>query len=247
MSVQAFLSGEKHLSVVIGLRLLDHPRSLVANWQSPQSINEIIDSFINTHRPETLDIIWSAGKAGFSSTDEDMRKEFETYSAIIKHLKNIEVKVSFNLLSSAGGIYENSGAYWKLKQEDLLHELNINARIYRISSVYGYKTKLGRSGLINAMIEKSLRREPVTIYANQNTLRDYIFHTAQIIANGRATSINTLLNVVSSITKKPIKAVYTGNDNSNDIIFKKSLIPPTLQLTSLEEAIGIVYSRERFL
>ena len=124
MSICTFQTGEKHFSIIIGLGLIGQQiyqalkadsfhiekfSSLATNWHQADSINQTLDSFIKSHQPNTLDIIWSAGKAGFASTDEDMSKEFDTYAHIVQHLKKTKLNINFNLLSSAGGIYENSG------------------------------------------------------------------------------------------------------------------------------------------
>jgi len=178
------------------------------------------------------------------------------------------------LLSSAGGIYENSTfvrsldavspqrpyAYWKLKQEALLSELSIDARIYRIASVYGYKQGAGRLGLINTMIRRTLNRESILVFGSQNTLRDYIYHfdiaryivanltqnifKIEILASGKATSICALINMVERLIRRRVKVLYVdGIDNSNDIVFDRHLIPKNLQLTSLEEGVLNVFTR----
>lgn len=288
MSIAGFAISDKHCCVVLGLgligqkvadiltqsyRSLPMPASLI-QWDQAATITTAIEHFTTNHQPQTLDVIWSAGKAGFGSNDEQMKKEFNVYAEVAQSLQRLNLDLRFTLLSSAGGIYENTNvvhslddispqrpyAHWKLKQESLLNELNIPARIYRIASVYGYKHGQGRLGLINTMIKNTLNNEPVKVFGSQTTLRDYIYHYdiarfvvnnllvesygIEIIASGKATSISTLINMVQRLTRKPVKTLYVDDfGNSNDIVFDRHLIPKNMQITSLEEGVLNVFGR----
>ena len=288
MSIAGFTLSDSHTCVVVGLGLIGQKvvdilmqtylrlpsHTNLIQWDRAATITAAIDHYIKAHQPQTLDIIWSAGKAGFGASDADMQAEFEVYAELVQSLKTKDLDLRFNLLSSAGGIYENSGfidaiddispqrpyAHWKLKQESLLHDSGVDARIYRIASVYGYKQGQGRLGLINTMIKNTLNHEPVKVFGSQTTLRDYIYHFdiarfvvrnlldasfgIDIIASGKATSISTLINMVQRLTRKPVKTLYIDDfDNSNDIVFDRHLIPKTLQITSLEEGVLNVFAR----
>jgi nucleoside-diphosphate-sugar epimerase len=280
----------KHLCIIIGLGLigrtishfLDRKYSYnkqfsnsVSDWKRPVLLNKAIKNIITTLQPNKLNVIWTAGKAGFSASDNDMKVEYDFFVDVIRSLSVFDIDTTINFLSSAGGTYETMGfvseldsvdpirpyAVWKLKQEAVIKSYGMVSRIYRISSAYGYKVRGGRSGMINALIDCALLKKIATIYANQNTLRDYIFindiadyivenivegrqSLTTILASGRPVSINTLLNMVETITRKPIKAIYVDtNSNSNNIVFDEHLIPPGLVKTSLEEGVRLLYAR----
>lgn len=288
MSVAGFAISNTHSCVILGLGLIGQKIVDILNqsyrslplptngmqWDQATTIIEAIEHFLSTHQSQTLDIIWSAGKAGFGASDKQMKSEFDVYAEVVQSLREQNLDLRFNLLSSAGGIYENSKivrnldnispqrpyAHWKLKQESLLHNLNINSRIYRIASVYGYKQGQGRLGLINTMIKNTLNNEPIKVFGRQTTLRDYIYHfdiarflvkslleetyRTEIIASGKATSISSLINMVQRLTRQPVKTIYIDDfGNSNDIVFDHHLIPSKMQITSLEEGVLNVFAR----
>jgi nucleoside-diphosphate-sugar epimerase len=280
----------KHFCIVIGLGLIgrqvshflerqfsyqiEHSNS-VSDWNTPASLNKSIKKIVVSLQAKKLDVIWSAGKGGFSASENEMKNEYDFFVDVIQFLSALDLDTTINFLSSAGGIYENTGivselddvspsrpyAHWKLKQEVAIKSYGFTSRVYRISSAYGYKDKSGRSGIINALIDCALLKKPATIYANQNTLRDYIFindmasyivknivkgsqSLTTILASGRPVSINMLLNMVETISRKPIKAIYVDtNSNSNNIVFNAHLIPTGLVKTSLEEGVRLLYAR----
>lgn len=284
---------EQHLCLLIGLGLigqqvshflgqqcpqLKNTSNKPTNWTQPNMLIEEISSIAATHPTKKLDVVWCAGKCGFNASDADMEQEYNVYCDIMQFLSRQAFQCTINFLSSAGGIYEGAAyvsnindiaplrpyAFWKLKQENILSTLSLKHRIFRISSVYGYKNSRGRMGLINALIENSLKRKSITIYANQNTLRDYIFHNdiarhiverikrkpgddIELLVNGRGISISTLMNMVKNTTRMPIKALFRDTcENSKDIVFDDRLIPASFSRTSLEEGIRAVYSRTNF-
>ena len=185
--------------------------------------------------------------------------------------------VVVNLLSSAGGLYEDSGqvhsikqtsllrpySKWKYKQERLLDKLGIRSRIYRISSVYGPSGNDKRRGLINTMISRAQIGNVVTISANQNTLRDYVFNRdlarhivdsilkntppgVQILASGRPVSIDMLKNMVAKIMHKDVLVTYNpGSQNDKDITFDRSLVGFSFAPTSLEEGLPLTAQQHR--
>lgn len=242
------------------------------DWHRPEQIAEHLQQILQRNPESELDIVWSAGKAGFAADDKQMAEEYEVFASIMQSLTQHRSRLRINFLSSAGGLYENSGrvnhiddispsrpyGHWKLKQEKLLDELGLPARKYRISSVYGPSGVNTRAGLINHLIRSARHGTTVTIYANQNTLRDYINSgdvaryigqkillrtdaCLEILASGRATSIDTLIKMTGNITHWPVKATFiSNNDNSNDIVFANHLLPKTLVTTSLEEGIRLL-------
>lgn len=165
--------------------------------------NELIKLFENVvieHKVSStnlfLDILWSAGKCGFSATEDDTINEFACFEKVLKCIINIKVPVSnltvtVHLISSAGGIFEGLRqnqlelkpaplrpyGELKLKQEKFVLSLSsyIHKKIYRPSSVYGFINLKQRMGLIPTLIYNGLSHRVSTIFGELSTLRDYIF------------------------------------------------------------------------
>jgi UDP-glucose 4-epimerase len=105
-------------------------------------------------------------------------------------------------------------------------------------------------------------RTPMIIFANQNTLRDYIFNTdlatsivndvvynaaegTRILASGRPTSVHTLLNIIHKITgRRAVHSFRPDDTNSQNITFASQVIykpfEKRLKTTNLEEGIKIL-------
>jgi UDP-glucose 4-epimerase len=221
MSLAFYTYGQQkgHLIVVIGLGLIGDAVSdqlsffctkiqstnlsgIEKKWQKPSLFSDEINNIIGQLNPFIVEIVWCAGVAGFSATEEDMIAETDFYQQLLRSIafpKKCLKKL--NLLSSAGGIYEGTKGIvsspnqikplrpyglHKLKQENLNPtEFNVK-RVFRPSTVYGIKKQNnGRKGLINRLIESTITGDHVRIYSSQNTLRDYVLNTdvAKFIAN----------------------------------------------------------------
>jgi len=221
-----------------------------------------------------VEVVWAAGHGGFSATQAEMEKEFVFFKNCMDAFASLKsVDFSINLISSAGGIYENSGrvehidqispsrpyADIKLQQERLVCELGLINRIYRLSSVFG----LGgvRTGLVTTMLTNANFGKPITIYANQNTLRDYIWNVdcakqvvadilnggvlgPRIVASGRPTSIIMLSNMVGRVTGRVMLESYRPNQtNQNDITFSPSVLDANFSASPLEISLKIINRR----
>ena len=142
-----------------------------------------------------IDIIWAAGRAGFSSSLEHIIPEMDAFKNVLGFARDLSGRAeiaghSFHLISSAGGLHEGQRrvdstsrprpmrpySYAKLEQERLLMASppRIRKMIYRLSSVYGFSERGGRLGLINTIIHNSIRHRPSNIFGNALTIRDYI-------------------------------------------------------------------------
>ncbi len=242
------------------------------DWETAKALGDKILSLCDSNSYTTIDIIWSAGKGGFSSGNAQMKQEFDYFSEFLLTISQVRgTKLIINFLSSAGGLYEGSGyvrsidqltlcrpyAKWKHKQEKILQNSSIPSRIYRISTVYGPSNNDNRRGLINTLIRGAKTGETVTISANQNTLRDYVFNTdvarqilrsiiesvpysVQLLASGRSVSIDMLKNIVARATLKDVRLSYNSNsENDRDITFNRSLVAFFAPPTSLEEGIPL--------
>lgn len=205
MSVEAFSLDqfENATCVVVGLGLLgratasalepfsrkiNHPSKPVVDWNQSQSIVDAVQFSIGPES-ERLELIWCAGRAGFSSADDELMAEHLVFMDVIECLAKAHKNLAVSFISSAGGLYEGAGGthgpsdlvspvrpygQWKLKQEQLLRERVAVSRIYRVSSVYGISPSQSRYGIVNALIESTYTNAPAIIYAQASTLRDYV-------------------------------------------------------------------------
>jgi nucleoside-diphosphate-sugar epimerase len=279
-----------HLVAVVGLGLIGRAvaeqfnlqarsspqaNQFVVDWSESQSlINSLLQAMISNDANH-LELVWCAGKAGFSSEKTELDHENDFFKKVIKGLfEDINDQLTVNLISSAGGLYENSGrvtnleplspnrpyAYAKLAQEQLLNDLGANCRVYRVSSVYGLGGS--RMGLISVMLQSAINRQPMVIYANQNTLRDYILNTdiartiaddvltnaafgVRILASGRATSVDMLLNMVKKIIGvRAVHSFQASGQNNRDIVFSPSIVCCPSRVTSLEEGIRMMAKKQ---
>ena len=171
-----------------------------------------------------LDLVWSAGKAGFSATDDEASRERDTFSAVIDMAGSVvkqcgNLDASFHLVSSAGGLYEGQQRVdddsvpipqrpygrLKLEQERILIDtpISMQRHIYRPSSVYGWLRGGKRQGLIQTMVYNGLLNHETVIIGNMNTLRDYIWveDVAQTVTNHigcRKSSANPAIHILAN-------------------------------------------------
>ncbi len=142
-----------------------------------------------------LRIVWAAGKAGFSASEDDTVGEWINYEQTLSMFTTQWVPrfpqgASFFLVSSAGGLFEgqrNVGdrsqpspmrpyGFLKLRQEKLLQDAPpaFQRYIYRLSSVYGYIEPSKRMGLVPTLLLNGIRYGVSRVLGNISTLRDYI-------------------------------------------------------------------------
>lgn len=147
-----------------------------------------------------LDVLWSAGRAGFGSSIAQTEKEKESFHRCLETVESVRHRTSatvhFHAISSIGGLYEGQRAidetseirskrpYGGLKwqQERLLLESELESKsLYRISSVYGPIAAGKRMGLIATMIRNGIRQQVTKIEGHFSTLRDFVW--LQDVAN----------------------------------------------------------------
>jgi nucleoside-diphosphate-sugar epimerase len=197
----------------------------ITNWQDPRhnqlQLLNIVENCINSNKKK-IDIIWSAGKAGFGSTKEQTDEEYlvfdELMTEAVNALSKTKVKTTIHLISSAGALFEGQSfvnsrstpncrrpyCSLKLKQETLVQSIYnplISIKIYRPSSVFGYANPGKRFGLISSMIYNSIKRRETSIFSNYYTIRDYIwaddladFVAENILYPGSSTNIIYLVS-----------------------------------------------------
>jgi nucleoside-diphosphate-sugar epimerase len=164
------------------------------DWEDSEELKGVISQLMNSARHENIkkvEIFWCAGRAGFFASQEEMHKETLTFCAVVSQFEEEDrITVYFNLLSSAGGLYEGCSGRVnsritpmpvrpygesKLEQERILKTSKVLYRIYRPTTVYGRVSTGARSGLISTLISNTLNQASTTIHASPNTLRDYIY------------------------------------------------------------------------
>ena len=240
------------------------------SWNSSESILGEIQKAIRTADRENMEVIWSAGRSGFSGSNRDMEEEFNLFSNVVDCLhREYGKRFTLNLLSSAGGVYEDRRnvtdvghiaplrpyGFWKIQQEYFLTDRGVSNRIYRIASVYGATSSKERQGLIDVLIRNARSDANTLVYVSPNTLRDYILNTdvariicediihnnrptVQILGSGRGTSVSMLINMISRVIRRRVKATYVPiKDDSRDILFSREVLPRASRITSLEEGI----------
>src|SRR6185437_6053098 len=176
---------------------------------------------------------------------------------------------SFHLISSAGGLFEGQKhvdrtsvprplrpyGHAKLEQERLLSRLPGQTRkiIYRLSSVYGFSGTGTRFGLVNTIIQNSVRRQSSNIFGNLHTIRDYVLVSdiGQFVADrlrhldlnshifslasGKPTTIFEMLKRMEKIVGR--RFFYTFDSvrkNATDMSFSPAILPQFWQPTDLE-------------
>jgi len=181
-------------------------RRLPLHWldrqQRLEDLSIIRRTLLEDHRQDgridQLDILWTAGKAGFHAGWEVLRSEFEAFEDVVQWTRSIsavfpEALCVFHMMSSAGGLFEGQRfidqaseprplrpyGEAKLQQETRVVQLReeMTAHIYRPSSVYGFSGVAGRSGLVNTLIENAKKHAMSSIFGGPDTLRDYVLST----------------------------------------------------------------------
>lgn len=169
------------------------------DWENADKFEQIIEKAIcnlNIKKVQQIDWVWSAGKAGFNATPEDVKNEYNLYAIFLKkvdyHRANTfpNLANNFHLISSAGGLFEGQTLVntkstpkpkrpygeLKLKQEKLAIELfSNNYSIYRLSSVYGNGKQNQRIGLISTLIRNTYSCKLTNIQGYFDTKRDYVW------------------------------------------------------------------------
>lgn len=146
---------------------------------------------------------------------------------------------------------------------------NLRYLILRPSNPYGHGQNLhGRQGLIAVALGKILAGEPITIWGDGSSIRDYIYidDLAKVvvkllktdvsnmtinIGSSKGYSVKEIIKVLSEIVEEDIRVKYTPsrkNDVSNmvlDTSMLKSLV--NIKLTPLEEGVKKFYQYEKDL
>lgn len=216
--------------------------TLPFSWSDPQrqkqdtdaiykKISNIIEhQFVaDDSQAARVSFVWSAGKGGFTSTEEVLETELKSFIRVVDTFNRLEKKYSettfdFHSLSSAGGMHEGQRVvdslyttnpdrpYGRLKQAQehllMIARPRINYMIYRPASVYGYVGTHCRLGLVPTLLYNCHFNKVTTIYGNLNTLRDYVpsIDAGKFIADR--------IRFGLSADEEPIKLLASGKPTS---------------------------------
>lgn len=166
------------------------------DWSSSVSASQTLSDNLTkniTTSFDKIDWIWSAGKVGFTASEQDSQKEFQLFSCCIQTIKYFQQhyypnsKHIFHLISSAGGLFEGQRVtsintlpkpkrpygILKLDQENLAKE-TFSCYVYRLSTIYGYYKKDFRIGLIATLLKNTIYGK-ITVIDRPQTQRDFVW------------------------------------------------------------------------
>lgn len=181
--------------------------SLELDWSQPelfreqlggieQQLTDLVGRGPDTETPRAVRVVWSAGRAGFQATDDEVSKEYDRFDEVVCCVERLsacipEASWTVILISSAGGLFEGQQhvglhstpvplrpySHLKLRQEQRLQQCPgvIRKKIYRPTSVYGYVRNHQRRGLIPTLIADGIRQRASRISGFPTTLRDYVW------------------------------------------------------------------------
>ena len=226
-----------------------------------------------------FDIVWSAGKAGFAGLAEEFvseQKSFESVLSLVHRLESLGISsgTRFHLFSSAGGLFEGQRnvdatseaaplrpyGIVKINHERCLLDLprDVVRCTYRPSSVYGYVGPRGRIGLIVAALQSILENKTAHIFAQPDTLRDYVFAadvgrflkvkimdpptTSQsyFLASGKPTATLELIALIERVMERRLSVRFElSADNTMSNSFRISALPDEWESTALETGLSL--------
>ena len=139
----------------------------------------------------------------------------------------------------------------------------LNYLIFRPSNPYGHGQNIhGRQGLIAVALGRILEGEPITIWGDGSSVRDYIYiddltHIVSVLINsgimnkiinigsGEGHSVNQIVAILKEVVSEEVKVDYTPsrkNDVSNIILSNEELYKYVdFKLTPLKEGIALFY------
>jgi UDP-glucose 4-epimerase len=265
-------------------------REIPVKWTDPllrgrqlATVEADLCTVLRSRRDASLRLVWAAGRAGFASTDPETRPELEAFRAVLDLARSVARKfpaarVSFVLISSAGGVFEGQrsvGArsvpsptrpYGRLKrsQEELLEgdDGSLVAKIYRLTSVYGYVRPRQRLGVIPTLIRNGIRHQKTHIVGRMDTLRDFAWiedistflaralvddveaatPSTFVLGSSKPSSLSEIQHIVEATLGRRIYVSYSlAPTNEVDITFAPSALPPGWHSSDLRSNVARVY------
>ncbi len=201
----------------------------------------VVDDKLSLSAINSNVIVWCASKVNPISADQNPElaanelASWEKFLEIISRLDTENLRIFF--LSSAGCTYtgnappfseldiaEGTNLYGKhkLKMESLLAQSGVSSIVLRVANVYGPNQPFGRGqGVIAEWVKSISRNEPLTIYGDLDSFRDYLFIEDLLdlivllidsnvnnqkfnVGSGKATSLQEIKNLFAEITQNQI-------------------------------------------
>ena len=220
------------------------------------SIVDLIVSFLKRAPDSRFDVIWSAGRSGFSASRKQTELESANFQTVLDLADLIAERfprriMQFHFISSAGGLFEgqrhvNPGSQpkpmrpygaLKLEQEKRIRHISglYRKHIYRPSTLYGRIGDGLRRGLISTLILNGVRNRITTITGNMATIRDFVatndlsaFIVSKVVGlEGQSSNIYML---VSSKPTTILEIKQHIEDLINRKLYINNLLNPTNDL-----------------
>lgn len=154
------------------------------------TINQLDELTSSLTSLDEIEIIWAAGKAGFSADNKTVDAELLLFKSFVSALhQSLGARVTRCwMMSSAGGLHEGqicissstdviqARPYSRLKyeQEKIIKSHFKHHIICRISSVYTVDNLSGRLGLLPVLMLNGIQHKVSTLVGSESTLRDYV-------------------------------------------------------------------------
>jgi UDP-glucose 4-epimerase len=174
-------------------------------WDDPdRAAQQVVDHWRAAEQAQPgapITLVWAAGTGTIGASAQAMAAETETLSAVVEALGGAARPDAANCLlftSSAGAVYGGHGAglidestpvapitpygHHKLAQEQVVARLSESGTMRtvacRFTNVYGLAGgRMRRKGLVPALVDAAMLRQPVRLFVSPDTRRDYLFHT----------------------------------------------------------------------
>ena len=174
-------------------------RVLPVDWADPEARTSHLREAETAIRGQLqdgarLNVLWAAGRAGFTSTDQETDGEWRSFTDVLAMVERVArefPRTSFHFVSSAGGLFDGQRhvtpqsqpapfrpyGRLKLRQEELLQAsaAPLMKRIYRVTSTYGNIRSRFRPGLVGTLVLNGVRRAVTQMSGRMDTLRDFVF------------------------------------------------------------------------
>jgi UDP-glucose 4-epimerase len=173
---------------------------LVLPWDEPSAVaDRVVEQWHAARRlrpDEPITLIWAAGTGSVAAPAEAMAAETETLRRVVGAVGERVVASPGDAMlfaSSAGAVYggHRGGVIGdatppapitpygreKLVQEGIVAHLGMRTLSCRFTNVFGLAGgRLGRRGLVAALVHAAMLRQPARIFVSPDTRRDYLYN-----------------------------------------------------------------------
>jgi UDP-glucose 4-epimerase len=229
-------------------------RRLFLPWGDPRAVaDRVAAAWVEAQMADPagpVTLIWAAGTGTVGAGAATMSTETETVAAVVDALARVargDPRDCLMFSSSAGALYGGHGpgritdetipspitAYGreKLAQEELLAHLAASGAMRtvtcRFTNVFGLTAgRLRPKGLVAALVQSALTRQPARIFVSPDTRRDYLFNRDAarlalaeaeassdlsricIVRSGSTMTIVELVAAISRVLRRRVPVVF---------------------------------------